>query len=579
MITIPVQAPQGCAWEAATPHGFIQLSGGGTGDGELRISVAANEGPIRSGTVTIGELTIEVSQDPAISLPPGCSFALSATSLAAPATAGTISVTVTAPAGCFWSASTSGNFLSLVERGDYWNGSRVVAIQVALNAGPARTGSVRIAGQVVSITQESGQNPSCSYVVTPASVSLTTARTTVVVTVTTSSECAWALSKVSGPTFFSYSINAVAGSGTANIQVNQNFDTSQRSATFSVGGTLVTITQAAAPTPCTYTSTPGSTTVPATGGTVTVSIAAPAGCSWATSLVTGQQFLTITSGAGVGNGVVTVNVPANLTFERQGLIKLSGSPLLIGINQVAGPNCAQHVPRIVHFLDHTGGTKTFNVTAQPSCHWTVAGAGGFLTLTAGGSGTDDGTFSYSVAPNTSGASRQATLTFGGASIVVRQSAAPPAAGSFFSYRSPEGEYVGAGFSHTFTVADGIWAVQNDPGHPANELVYVHLEESPSLDFSWTIALQGPNRTLPTPGTYVISDFKRWPFQEPAQPGMDVSGQGHGCNRVTGQFVVTEAVYGSGGTVERFHATFEQRCEQPTRPALTGEIRIVGNPPQ
>jgi hypothetical protein len=51
-----------------------------------------------------------------------------------------------------------------------------------------------------------------------------------------------------------------------------------------------------------------------------------------------------------------------------------------------------------------------------------------------------------------------------------------------------------------------------------------------------------------------------PFQGSDQPGLSVSGDGRGCNTLTGRFEVLEAVYRSSGDVVSFAADFEQHCE-------------------
>jgi len=66
------------------------------------------------------------------------------------------------------------------------------------------------------------------------------------------------------------------------------------------------------------------------------------------------------------------------------------------------------------------------------------------------------------------------------------------------------------------------------------------------------------------------------FRAPGVPGLDVFGNGRGCNELTGTFTVLEASYGPSNYLERFGATFEQRCEGAL-PALRGEVWVV-NPP-
>lgn len=70
---------------------------------------------------------------------------------------------------------------------------------------------------------------------------------------------------------------------------------------------------------------------------------------------------------------------------------------------------------------------------------------------------------------------------------------------------------------------------------------------------------------------------RFPFQFFDQAGLSFSGNGRGCNRLTGRFDVLEAVYGLSGQVVSFAADFEQHCEGGT-PALYGQIRYNSNVP-
>src|SRR5262245_11798494 len=71
---------------------------------------------------------------------------------------------------------------------------------------------------------------------------------------------------------------------------------------------------------------------------------------------------------------------------------------------------------------------------------------------------------------------------------------------------------------------------------------------------------------------------RFPFQDPAVPGLSASGDGRGCNTLTGRFDVLEIeVNSSSGEVEKFAADFEQHCEG-AQPALFGSIRFRSNVP-
>ena len=71
---------------------------------------------------------------------------------------------------------------------------------------------------------------------------------------------------------------------------------------------------------------------------------------------------------------------------------------------------------------------------------------------------------------------------------------------------------------------------------------------------------------------VFEGATRYPFNAASAPGLDVSGNGRGCNQLSGRFEILEAKYSSSGKVEHFAVDFEQHCENGTA-ALFGVIRF------
>jgi hypothetical protein len=129
--------------------------------------------------------------------------------------------------------------------------------------------------------------------------------------------------------------------------------------------------------------------------------------------------------------------------------------------------------------------------------------------------------------------------------------------------SEPGDSVGGGVNQTFTLADGTFnAIRNFDGG-----VNVSFS-SPDFSHWWYLDFAAPGKVPLTPGVY--EGATRFPFQEPDAPGLDVSGDGSGCNTLTGRFEVFEVKYGPGETVLSFAASFEQHCEGRT-PALVGSI--------
>ncbi len=151
LVTDSTASPASCPWTvtASDPWISIVTDRSSAGNGDVSFSVAANTGPARFSTIVIGGQTFTVSQ--AAPLPP-CAYTLSTNSLALPAATAQASVAlVTAPA-CAWTASPSEPWISIL--GDMSGaGSASVQFTVAANIGAARSGTITIAGQTVTVSQ------------------------------------------------------------------------------------------------------------------------------------------------------------------------------------------------------------------------------------------------------------------------------------------------------------------------------------------------------------------------------------------------------------------------------------------
>ena len=71
------------------------------------------------------------------------------------------------------------------------------------------------------------------------------------------------------------------------------------------------------------------------------------------------------------------------------------------------------------------------------------------------------------------------------------------------------------------------------------------------------------------GTY--TGAVRSAFRGPGEPGIDIGGQGVGCNTTAGSFTVQEITVDGGGTLVAFSASFQQQCGNITN-LLYGEVR-------
>jgi hypothetical protein len=428
--TVAVATQASCGWTATSNASWITVTAGvaGTGTGTVAYSIAANPTITeRTGTVAIAGRTFTVTQ-------PGvpCTFTIAPTgaSVAAGATSGTVAVTAAA-AGCTWTASSNASWATIAS-GASGSGNGTVSYNVAANGTTSpRSATLTIAGQSFALTQAGG---SCTFSVTPASATVPAAGVTGTIAVTVQNGCAWTATP-SAAWITITGGGSGSKSGTIGYTVAANPSTSARSATIAVGSQLVTITQEAAP--CSYSIVPASVKIGANATTGSVTVAAPAGCTW--TATSGATWLAITGGAsGSGNGTIGYSASANPgTGKRTASISVLGeapaatllstaSTLLSTVEQDGVP-CSYGLSPATDSVPATGGNRTIGVTAQSGCAWTATPSASWITITAGGTDSGNGTISYAVAANPSTTGRTGTIAAGGQVVTITQ---PGAACSF-----------------------------------------------------------------------------------------------------------------------------------------------------
>jgi hypothetical protein len=139
--------------------------------------------------------------------------------------------------------------------------------------------------------------------------------------------------------------------------------------------------------------------------------------------------------------------------------------------------------------------------------------------------------------------------------------------NIFYYYSDPGDYIGAGAEVTFTSTDG-----NFYASPYGNGVEVWFA-TPTYSHWWYAMLNPPPGAVLQPGAY--ENAQRFNFY--GGPGLDVFGDGRGCNTVTGRFDVLEMETDVAGNYTKFAANFEQHCEGMT-PAMWGQVRFNSDIP-
>jgi len=161
----------------------------------------------------------------------------------------------------------------------------------------------------------------------------------------------------------------------------------------------------------------------------------------------------------------------------------------------------------------------------------------------------------------------------GAAVLIGSLAFAPTAAAasdrtFLSMSSQPGDWVGQGQTYYITPTTASYKVTYD-----GSLIYFWIVEPGNGEWWGVNIAAAPGQPL-VEGSY--SNAVRAAFRGAGQPGLDVYGDGRGCNEVAGSFNVLRAVYGPNNTVIQFDATFVQYCEG-WMPPLTGEIRYDTTP--
>ena len=131
----------------------------------------------------------------------------------------------------------------------------------------------------------------------------------------------------------------------------------------------------------------------------------------------------------------------------------------------------------------------------------------------------------------------------------------------------DGDWVGGGAQRLFTPRTGTVSLRGTASYLTVSVSGGTLGDSYTMDFAAPPG-QGLRR-----GVYVGA--QRAPFREAGRPGIDIGGDGRGCNTITGQFEVRDIRTNRVGAVTRIWILYEQHCEGG-RSALYGEVR-VGEP--
>jgi hypothetical protein len=197
----------------------------------VQVDAQANSGGPRSGTVTIAGQTLTVSQES------GCTFTVSPETIGAPAAGGPGHIAVTGAPSCAWTASSAAGWITIASAPG-GNGSGGIDLTIAANSGPARSGTLLVAGRTVTVNQDSG----CTITLGPPSTTVAAGGGPGTVAVSAAGGCTWTATS-NAPWIAVTAGSPGAGDGTVTFSVEANTTAAPRSGTITIGGAAFTINQ------------------------------------------------------------------------------------------------------------------------------------------------------------------------------------------------------------------------------------------------------------------------------------------------------------------------------------------------
>lgn len=365
--------------------------------------------------------------------PAPCTFTLSTSSLSFNASGGSNSVTVSAASHCTWSAASDRAWMSITS-GASGSGDGVVNISVTPNpTDGVRTGTLTIAGQSVSVREDSLEP--CTVDVSPSSASFSKDSATGSFAVGAPGHCQW--SAISNAGWLGVTAGGQGtGTGSVSYSVERNREVTARSGAIAVGGRTFTVTQAGdppAPAVCEYSVTPVEfspcMSVPYN---LTATITTQQGCTWTAN--PGASWITLTGGhSGSGSGVISFRVTDNWDAPRQDVVMVRWPTVTAGQNlRVSQAGCRYGVSATTISIGAAGGPGRFEVLQQSdpytcggptqnACLWIAQSDVPWISVTTTMPQVGDNPVSFTVAPNDSTAARSGTITVRDRVVRITQS--------------------------------------------------------------------------------------------------------------------------------------------------------------
>ena len=340
----------GCSLLASSNANWLTITK--NNNPQITFAVAKNIGPERTGKITLGNATFTVTQAD------GCTYSVSPSTLNYPSSISIALIQVTTSEdACTWGPSANASWINF-DTGflpPRKAGNGTFKIVAEPNQGAARSATVSVMSKIVTVNQAG----TCSYTLSPSIFNFQPGNGSSSIVVTASSaSCQWT------PTSNAAWVKIInpgqrTGTGTINFTTDPN-PGAARTAKITVGNKTATINQSANSN-CTFTISPGSSQVGASGSEVNVNVTASNFCAWTAS--SQSPFISVTSGnTGAGNGTVKLKVLANAGASRSGTVTIAGKTILVIQDGTTG-TAAMWISSLSPAFASVGG-KEFQMTVK-----------------------------------------------------------------------------------------------------------------------------------------------------------------------------------------------------------------------
>lgn len=172
---------------------------------------------------------------------------------------------------------------------------------------------------------------------------------------------------------------------------------------------------------CTYTVSPLTVSVVASGDSGTITVTTTGSCTWTAQ--TSSAWLTLPAGAsGTGSGQIIFTAAPNADQSpRSGVIGVAGQTVTITQEgKPVVPVCAYSIqPEQAQFAED-GGNGSIAVTTAAGCAWSASSNAPWVAITASGPTTGNGTATYRVEANLAPPERTAAITIADRTATITQ---------------------------------------------------------------------------------------------------------------------------------------------------------------